>query len=123
MKKQEVLIIEDDEWLSEQYSRILKLSGYNVKTSSNALLAIDIIDKKIPDIIILDILLTGNTAFALLHELQSYTDTANIPIIICSNLSSNLNIDELKKYGIQLILDKTKMKPDDLTSAIRSLIN
>lgn len=123
MKKQEVLIIEDDEWLSEQYSRILKLSGYGVKTSSNALLAIDIIDKKIPDIIILDILLTGNTAFALLHELQSYTDTANIPIIICSNLSSNLNIDELKKYGIQLILDKTKMKPDDLTSAIRSLIN
>lgn len=122
MKSISVLVIEDDKWLAEQYSRVITRSGYAVTLTSNALEAINAIDDIHPDVIILDVLLTGSTAFALMHELQSYDDTGSIPIIICTNLSEDMQIDDLKSYGVRRILDKTKMVPNDLVAALRSVV-
>lgn len=117
-----VLIVEDDEWLAEQYARLLITSGYQPTIAPHALAAIQIIDDIMPEAIILDVLLTGSTAFTLMHELQSYGDTGSIPIILCTNLASELSIDELRPYGVKRILDKTKMLPDDLIVALRSVL-
>lgn len=117
-----VLIVEDDEWLAEQHQRVLNIAGYKTSIALHAIAAIQAIDDVHPDVIILDVLLTGNTAFALLHELQSYGDTGNIPIILCTNLASELSIDNLKPYGVRRILDKTTMAPDDLVAAVRNVL-
>lgn len=117
-----VLIVEDDEWLAEQHQRVLNMAGYKTTIALHAIAAIQAIDDVHPDVIILDVLLTGNTAFALLHELQSYGDTGSIPIILCTNLASELSIDNLKPYGVRRILDKTTMAPDDLVAAVRNVL-
>jgi len=122
MKDVSVLIVEDDKWLAEQYERVLITAGCKVAISLHALAAITVIDDVRPDAIILDVLLTGTTAFALLHELQSYGDTGKIPIILCTNLASELSLDDLKLYGVKRILDKATMAPDDLVAAVKSVI-
>jgi CheY-like chemotaxis protein len=123
MNNASILVVEDDKWLSEQYARVLENEGYGVATVSNALSAIEKIDDIRPDAVILDVLLTGSTAFALLHELQSYGDTGAIPIILCTNLASELKLDDLRPYGIKRILDKTTMIPNDLAVAVRSVLS
>jgi len=122
MKKPLVLIVEDDEWLAEQQARTIKSAGYKVEVTHHALSAIQAIDKFHPDVIVLDVLLAGSTAFALLNELQSYGDTGNIPIILCTNLANELSIDELSSYGIKRILDKATMAPNDLVASLRSVL-
>jgi len=117
-----ILIVEDDGWLAEQYARVLKSADYKTATVPHAQAAIQAIDEVNPNAIILDVLLTGSTAFALLHELQSYGDTGAIPIILCTNLADELSIEDLKSYGVKRILDKTKMIPDDLVVALRSVL-
>ena len=119
MSKYSILIIEDDKWLAEQNARVLKGAGYKTRISLNALVAINEIDDSPPDAIILDVLLTGSTAFALLHELQSYGDTGNIPVILCTNLASELSLEELTPYGVRQIIDKTTMVPNDLVLALK----
>jgi CheY-like chemotaxis protein len=121
MSLKTVLIVEDDDWLAEQYARILTKNGYKVEVTLHALAAIRVVDKNTPDIIILDVLLTGSTAFAFMNELQSYGDTGDIPIILCTNLASDLSIENLAPYGVKVILDKTTMQPNDLVVAISSL--
>jgi DNA-binding response OmpR family regulator len=121
MKEKSILIVEDDKWLAEQYVRIFTTANYKALIALNALDAIQMVDDATPDAIILDVLLTGSTAFALLHELQSYEDTGSIPIILCTNLASELSMDDLKPYGVKRILDKTKMMPGDLLTAVKSL--
>jgi CheY-like chemotaxis protein len=123
MKNASILVVEDDNWLAEQYARVLDSAGYGVTTVSNALSAIEKIDDIRPDVVILDVLLTGSTAFTLLHELQSYEDTGAIPIILCTNLAGELKLDDLKPYGIKRILDKTTMIPNDLVVSVRSVLN
>lgn len=122
MKNKRILVIEDDEWQAEQYQRILEKSGYKVDVAHYALSAIKQIDKHIPDVIILDILLTGVTSFTLLHELQSYNDTGLIPVIVCTNIANELTLEELMAYGVKQILDKTIMEPNDLLFALRVVL-
>lgn len=123
MKKHSVLIVEDDKWLAEHYERLLSSSGYRVSLASHTLAAIHFVDDTRPDAIILDVLLTGTTAFTLMHELQSYDDTGSIPIILCTNLGSDLDLEDFKPYGVKRILDKAKMAPDDLVVALKSVLS
>jgi DNA-binding response OmpR family regulator len=117
-----VLLVEDDPWLSELEADVLTQAGYEVILSPHAPSAIAKIDENQPDIIILDVLLTGSTAFALLHELQSYGDTKLVPIILCTNMAESLKLEDLKVYGVRSIVDKSTMHPDDLPSAIRTVL-
>lgn len=122
MSSQSILIVEDDKWLAQQYARVLNNAGYDAVVALNALAAIQMIDDSQPDAIVLDVLLTGSTAFALLHELQSYGDTGEIPIILCTNLANELSLEELSHYGVKQIIDKSVMVPDDLVLAIRRVL-
>ena len=117
-----VLIVEDDAWLAEQQARILTKADYKVTISPHPIAAIKAIDSVRPDVIVLDVLLTGSTAFALLHELQSYGDTGSIPVILCTNLAGGLSLEDLEPYGVRRILDKTTMLPDDVVAAVRSVL-
>ncbi len=122
MKSKSVLIVEDDAWTAENHARVLMAAGYKTSIAPHAMSAINLVDDFKPDAIILDILLTGSTAFALLHELQSYGDTGIIPVVVCSNLASELDIDDMSAYGVRRILDKSTMEPDDIVAAVRSMI-
>jgi CheY-like chemotaxis protein len=117
-----VLLVEDDPWLAELEVTTLQKAGFAVTHAPHAPSAIVKIDDIQPDVLVLDVLLTGSTAFALLHELQSYDDTGELPIILCTNMAESLKLEDLKSYGVRRIVDKTTMHPDDLVAAIRSVL-
>ncbi len=120
MKK--VLIVEDDRWLAELFASSLQKAGYKTETASHAYAAIDVVDTFHPDVIMLDMLLTGSTGFALLNELQSHADTMHVPVIVCSNLAENVDSEQLKQYGVLRMIDKTTMVPDDVVTAVRAVL-
>lgn len=122
MMPKSILIVEDETWLAEQHARVLVAAGYKPTISPHALAAIAAVDDVQPEAIILDVLLTGSTAFAFLHELQSYTDTAQIPIILCTSLAEDIKLADVSSYGVRRILDKTVMEPEDLVTALRSVL-
>jgi DNA-binding response OmpR family regulator len=122
MTTQTVLIVEDDVWLGEQQVRLLEKAGYKTIVSLHAQAAIDAIDDTHPDVIILDMLLAGGTAMALMHELQSHGDISVIPIILCSNLAADIRLEDVEPYGVRRVLDKTTMEPNDVVAAVRNVL-
>ncbi len=121
MSKRTILIVEDDEWLAGHYERVIQQEGHRVAVVSNAMAAIDVIDEIKPDVLLLDVILTGPTGLSLLHELQSYRDTSQIPVVLATNAASHLSLEDLSPYGVRRILDKAKMEPSDIIAAIRSV--
>lgn len=120
--KRRVLIIEDEPWFAGVQVHLLEAAGYQVKTSPHALAAIHEVDSFKPDVIVLDILLSGSTGYALLHELQSYTDTGSVPIIVASTLAPDIDPKELTSYGVRKVLDKATMQPADLVAALKGVL-
>ena len=121
-KKQTILLIEDDSWLAELEETTLTNAGYSVLSARYAQTAIESIDAQIPDVIVLDVLLDGASAFTLLNELQSHDDTQQIPIILCTNLAEQFSSTDMSAYGIQRVVNKTTMHPDDLVAAVRTVL-
>lgn len=121
-KAQSVLIVEDDDWLAEQHGRTLQAAGYTVQFAPHALAAMDAIDNTRPDAIVLDLLLAGPNAFTLLHELQSHTDLAAIPVILCTNSADQIASEDIAAYGVRIVLDKATMHPDDVIAAVKKVL-
>jgi CheY-like chemotaxis protein len=117
-----ILIVEDDEWLAEQYKRILSEAGIRTESVPHALAAIDSIDTHLPDVLVLDLLLAGPNAFTLLHELRSHTDLAAIPVILCTTSADQIAEEDITAYGVRQVLDKATMLPRDFVAAIKKVL-
>ena len=104
-----IYIIEDDEIMAECVARACKTE---TKIFENAIAAMDAVTEELPDLIFLDILLTGPDGFTFLNELVSYEDTAKIPVVVISSL--NFKGQDLSPYGVVGILDKTTMLPEEI---------
>ena len=115
-----ILIIEDNQIMADNFTLILK-GFFDIECINSAEEAMNIINKNLPDIIILDVLLNGHSAFALLNELQSYQDTANIPIIICSNLANHLDMKTIRHYNVHKVIDKSVITLDILINSCREI--
>lgn len=114
-----VVIIDDDEWLMDTYERTLSAAGYSVARAANAVAAMQVIDEHQPQAIILDLFMPGPNGIVLLHELQSHSDLANIPVILITNAAHDINAELLAPYGVRTVLDKTAIAPEDVALAVK----
>lgn len=117
----DIVLVEDDMLLAQQFTRILASGGYGVRHASHAGEALMMIDAMLPQAIVLDMLLPVTSGFTLLHELQSYKDTASVPVVICTSMADSVTLDELRPYGAKRLIDKTTMQPEDLIAAVRAV--
>lgn len=113
-----IYVIEDDRGWEGYYRRILR--EYTLKFFHDGVAAMAEMDTEVPDLVILDILLTGPTGFAVLNEMRSYPELANVPVIIVSSVKiPEEDAVALKQYGIVTSLDKAEMTPKELLMCVK----
>lgn len=122
LEAKKICIVEDEPWFAESLARTLEAAGARTARASNAQSAIELIDTFLPDVVVLDLLLAGSTGLVLLHELRSHDDLATLPVIICSTLIDEPTSERLRAYGVQRVLDKTTMQPDNILAAVRGVL-
>lgn len=105
-----IFIIEDNFHFSKCLARYCRPA--KTKIFENAIEAVSALNEELPDLIFLDILLTGPDGFTFLNEVASYKDTSKIPIIIVSSL--NFAGKDLTDYGVVGILNKDTLMPEDV---------
>lgn len=113
-----IFVVEDDRGWEEYYRRILK--SYSLSFFRDGVEAIAAMDEDVPELVILDILLTGPTGFAVLNEMRSYPDLAKVPVIIVTSVSIKNELTE--RYGVIEVLDKGKMTPQELIGAVQGAL-
>lgn len=121
-KKKKILIVEDETAFLYALQSKLSILGYEVKTSTTAEEAIQIIEFDKIDLIILDILLPKMDGFDFLREIKSKSKTKNTPVVIVSNLSDKENIASGIDLGIKDYLVKSEYNLDGIVSKIEELI-
>jgi twitching motility two-component system response regulator PilH len=81
-----ILVVEDDSSLANLEAGILKSQGYLVAIASNGEMAITILEHNVPDLVLLDLDLSGTiNGWDVLHMLRSYSST---PVLLTSAESS-----------------------------------
>lgn len=88
-KKNTIVVVDDDEDYLELVKVFLENQGYNIITVNNSKIAVDVIKKELPDLIILDLMMPGKDGFEIINELLDERKTAGIPVIVVSAVSFN----------------------------------
>ncbi len=110
-----IYILEDDRGWENYYRRILK--GHEMEFFHDGVAAIGAMDEQVPDLVILDVLLTGPTGFAVLNEMRSYPELAEVPVVVISSVSMK---DEMaKQYGVVAVYDKGELTPADIIAVAK----
>ena len=109
-----IFVVEDDRCWVDYYQRIL--ADYELEFFRDGVAAIEAMDEKVPDLLLLDVMLVGPTGFAILNEMQSYPELAKVPVVISSSV--DFRDADLSSYGVRMILDKSKMTPHDVLAAV-----
>ncbi|MDO8335318.1 MAG: response regulator [Candidatus Saccharibacteria bacterium] len=119
-----VLIIDDDRWFADAVAKNLHKHGWQTHISPDAAKGIEAIDDFKPNALLLDVMLPGSSAPAILNELQSHKDLADLPIVLCTSVHSDqFDLDALKSYGVRTVLDKAHSGPDDILKALQNAIS
>jgi len=79
-----ILIIDDDQHLLLGLTARLKANGYRVITSMDAVSAISVARRAIPDLVILDLGLPAGDGFLVLERMRGLPDLVSIPVIVLS---------------------------------------
>lgn len=86
-----IMVIDDDASILEAVEILLQLEGYEVYTSMNGTQALQKIPEVQPQIILLDVLLSGEDGRDIARKLKLDETTKTIPIIM---FSANPNIEK-----------------------------
>lgn len=97
--KKKILIIEDDEHVSRVYEMKFLKEGYTTVLIASGEEATERVIEERPDLIILDLMVPKKDGFAILEEIKKNPDTANIPVLVLSNLGGKIDQDRAIMLG------------------------
>ena len=110
MQKLKILLIEDEEDIASLIKLQAELAGYKIHTETDGLNGYLAVEKERPDLIILDIMLPGLNGLDVCKKIKNNPDLAQIPIIIISAKSEELDV----VLGLELGADDYVAKPFSL---------
>lgn len=116
-----IYIVEDDTNIQEIESFALKNSGYKVEGFSNGKDFFQKLADKVPDLILLDVMLPDMDGLSILKKLRNIPDSKKIPVIFVSAKTSELD----KVKGLDLGADDYLTKPFgvmELISRVKALL-
>ncbi len=117
-----ILIIEDDKFLRELISQKLLKEGYDIVEAVDGEKGIKSIKDEKPDLVLLDLILPGIDGFEVLARTKKDQNTAQVPVIILSNLGQKDDIEKGLKMGAAGYLIKAHFTPAEIIEKIGAVL-
>lgn len=102
-----ILIVDDDEEFARQIARELSIAGHSCLVELRGDKAVELVRKHRPDLLILDVMLTGMSGFQICRTIRKDTDLNRTPILIVSAM----NNEEEVRHGLAQGADDYVAKP------------
>jgi DNA-binding response OmpR family regulator len=77
-----ILLVEPDVVLANIYIQALEAAGHTVSYVRTAQAAIHAADRKLPDVVVLELQLAQHSGVAFLQEFRSYADWSHVPVVL-----------------------------------------
>ena len=84
---QPILVVDDEQDIINFLSRLLTDNGYRVVTAENGVEALEVLERELPRLILLDLQMPHETGTGLFRKLRKNDRLAQIPVIVISGLA------------------------------------
>lgn len=123
-KDKTILLVEDTEAIIIQMKDMLETQGYHIMVARNGNEALELIAHKIPDAMILDLMMPEVDGFEVLKRIREGEKTDHLPVIILTaKFVSKEELAFLKNNGILQLIQKGDINKDQLLQAVSRMMS
>lgn len=117
-----ILFVEDDQSFYDIFSIPLVNRGYEVVHVADGSVAFNKAVEFMPDIVLLDIILPGESGLDILKELKENDQTKKIKVIMLTNFGSDDNVNKAMELGADDYFMKYNVVPTELPEKVATIL-
>lgn len=115
-----ILVVEDEQNLSEIYSKLLSAEGFEVSTTDNDVSGLETALREKPDLIILDLLLPQKNGLDMLKDLRKDEWGKDAKVVVMTNLDpDNKILESVVNYKPTFYLRKVDTSTKEMVEKIK----
>lgn len=95
-----ILVVEDEDFFRRSLKMILEKRGFKVEAVSDGNLAFELISKRVPDLVLLDMEMPVINGIEVAKQLRSYETYRDLPIIMLTGLGDRKTITLALEAGV-----------------------
>lgn len=116
-----VLVVEDSVTQREMITDALRKSGLTVDVASDGVEALEHIQDKQPDLVVLDIVMPRMNGYEVCRRLKADPNTQNVPVVMCSSKGEEFDRYWGMKQGADAYIAKPFQKKE-LVGTVKQLL-
>ncbi len=120
--KKKILLAEDDRFLRRACETALTRRGMTVVAAGDGEEALALIRSERPDLILLDLLMPKMTGIEVLRALKADAAIRDIPVLILSNSSRELEMHDAEALGVVGYFIKANFSLQELVDRIAAMV-
>jgi DNA-binding response OmpR family regulator len=122
-EKNKILLVEDDPMVVKMYQRKLNIDGFDLDVAFNGEEGLEALKKKLPDIILLDVMMPKMNGMEMLKIVKSEEDFKNIPVVMLTNLGDRPeDVQKCKDLGATDYWVKANIPLKEVTEKIKNIL-
>ena len=98
-KKKKILVTDNDNFIHILFQAMLEKRDYELLAAVDGAQCIEIARKKVPDLIIMDLMMPGVSGLEAVRTIRADPKTKNIPILVCTVLDWGKEIELCLQAG------------------------
>lgn len=114
-----VAIIEDDQVIAQMYRIKFENEGFEVDAAENGKLGLELAEKMLPDIILLDLMMPEMGGEEMLTKLRATDWGKNTKVIILTNMGEQEVPQKIRDLGVSAFILKADMTPRQVTDLVK----
>lgn len=118
-----IVLVEDDQMLAELYKTRLEMAGYTCLVANEGTAGLALIEKELPNLVLLDLMLPNMSGDEILRAMRSSTWGKNIKAIFLTNISESEAPEGIQELGFEQYIIKANLINDQLAEIVRSYLN
>jgi DNA-binding response OmpR family regulator len=117
-----IVVAEDDKLISSSLCDALKAENHEPTPAYDGQEALAKVSEVIPDIVLLDIMMPKMDGISVLTELRANPATAEIPVVVLTNIGDVETISKIVSAGAADYLLKSDQSVDDIIAKVRDVL-
>lgn len=117
-----VLVIEDDSFYADIYKMKLQKEGIRAEVATDGAAGLALAKKETPALILTDLVMPGKDGFEMLRALKEDETLSQVPVIVLSNLSQAVDIQQAKELGAREYLIKSNTPIQEVIAKVKKAL-
>ena len=119
-ERRRVLLIEDEPSIIEAIRFILNRDGWHVATHASGRGAVEAVNTRAPDVVILDVMLPERSGYDILADLRATEATSRVPVLMLTARGQEKERDMALRIGADRFMTKP-FSNAEMLEAVRAL--